>query len=75
MFIRDSIFRADFRGESILRLLFYPYARGLWLAAAFAAGFVLAALNSESAEFYFAAGALTTRFLPELIASMFARSS
>jgi len=68
----DSVLRSDYQGESVVRLLLFPYLRGLWVAAAFAVGFILAALQGENAQLYFTAGALATRLIPELIRSLWA---
>ena len=70
MFVWDSVLRSEPHGQSIIRLMMYPYLRALWLAAAFAAGFVLAALYPDNPQLYFTVGALLVRFLPEFISAL-----
>lgn len=66
MLVWNTFLQADYRGESVIRLLLYPYLHALWIAAAFAVGFVLAALAGSNEQYYFAAGAIATRLIPEL---------
>jgi hypothetical protein len=63
-----TVLRFDYRDESVVELLLYPYMRGIWLGASIAAGFVVAALYGEAdAQLYFTAGVLCARLIPDLI--------
>jgi hypothetical protein len=69
-FLWHSILRADYRNESVLSLLLFPYIQGLWVGAAIAAGLIVAAVYESDSLLIFTAGVFLARFVPGLIGAL-----
>ena len=65
----STVANSDWRNESVIRLLVWPYLRGIWLGVSLALGFVLAAVyGDQNRLLFFTLGVFTARVVPDLIA-------